>query len=705
MSKLAANIHRGIIALALSFSFMFFVYAPLEVFLGNTNEFWFDITHLAPIVLICFLISSAVIILFLELLYKFLYPKSKNAKRAFYIIYMIMLMIFIGLYIQGNYIPRDYGVLDGSTIDWSSYTSYAIASIVLWTVILLVGIILWIKSRKQILKIGQAASAIIFVMLITALISLFVNAESIVSKNNYVVTDKGQWSLSDSKNIYVLVLDKFDAEYLRVLLNEESEYSELLNDFTFYSNAIGGYPTTKASIPLMLTGEWYENDIPFEDYVSNAYEYETELYKELKEKNYSIGVYTGGSYLSKEDGLYENVQLGKYEVKDEIDFAAILYKLIAFEYFPHQLKYIFKVNTNDFESEKSWKNSDTADNKAYTISAAYWYETICEEGFKVESENDCFRFVHLYGMHPPYLFGEKVLEDGKEYSYSDALAGNMNIIKSLIDDLKEKGIYDNTAIMILADHGSEEVSKMGCSPLLLVKGFNEKHKFIISETPISWADIEPTLISWVTEQEQENAVWNIPNEERKRRFLYYSWDEFSEGEYMPIMTEYSISGNIAKEEAVFMKTGKQYIPVTFGQKTPININEHASIDFSEDGNFRDMVAIGWNGQEKNGVWSTDNSIIRFLSDNDTDLVMKISYGALVSDIPTVVKVNGYELCTLSQENAGQIVIPKEYLNPSLQELEFLTEGAMTPAEAGINGDTRTLGIYVQSITITDSIEQ
>lgn len=78
MNKIKGNIYKGIILLSISFSFMFFLYAPLEVFLGNTNEFWFDILHLLPIISVAFVVSFAILILFQMLLYKVVYPQNKR---------------------------------------------------------------------------------------------------------------------------------------------------------------------------------------------------------------------------------------------------------------------------------------------------------------------------------------------------------------------------------------------------------------------------------------------------------------------------------------------------------------------------------------------------------------------------------------------------------------------------------------------------
>ncbi len=861
MNQIAKNIHRGIIALALSFSFMFFVYAPLEVYLGNTTEFWFDITHLLPIVMVCFVISVAVLILILELLYKFLYPVSKNAKRAFYVIYLVLLMTFIGLYIQGNYIPRDYGVLDGRTIDWASYSSYATMSVLLWGAVLVIGIFMWIKLRKQIFKIGQVVSAAVFMILTVALISLALNADNIIEDNSMVVTDEGQWILSENKNIYVLVLDTFDAEYLRILLEEDKdEYAELLKDFTFYSNATGGYPTTKGSIPLILTGEWYENDVPWEQFINQS---GLELLEELKANNYSIGVYADKLFLNKSEEYYENVSAGKYEVANSVAFTQNLYKLIMFEYMPHQLKRAFWIDTSEFESEKAW--SSDASGQAYTMSDEHYYKTMCEDGFELISGTNCFRFVHLWGMHPPYEFGEDVIEDGKEYTYRDTAKGSINEIKALLSNIKEEGVYDNTAIMIMADHGGGELaSELNCNPLLLVKGFDEHHEFVISENPISWKDIYPTLLSWASGTEQDNAVWNISDEERERRFLYYILDESGQWDYMPIMTEYSIMGNVADKSAVINKTGRQFLPghveknevdglilpdgseqdpltenpykieipinsdnnqfkdmyvsglgdieinengqqyawtkgyythfklnpegeqnfaytfsvnfdeiynadvtsdtvktiyatvngervetdkitesyisfdipketlkadmvdvmifypyfesdgedgkvlaitsVTLEQKFPTIIKDKLSIDFNADGNFKNMISDGWNAQEQLGIWSQEDANITFMTDNDSDLIVKMKYHSFDCEIPTVVKLNGEEVFTLRENCEGEFILPKEYLNSTVQILEFMTEGALSPKDVGMNSDIRKMGIYVQNIIIVDSKE-
>ena len=50
-------------------------------------------------------------------------------KGKAYSIYTALIFVFaLCFYIQGNYLNSSYGVLDGKTIDWSSYSNYAIVN-------------------------------------------------------------------------------------------------------------------------------------------------------------------------------------------------------------------------------------------------------------------------------------------------------------------------------------------------------------------------------------------------------------------------------------------------------------------------------------------------------------------------------------------------------------------------------------------------
>ncbi len=79
-----------------------------------------------------------------------------------------------------------------------------------------------------------------------------------------------------------------------------------------------------------------------------------------------------------------------------------------------------------------------------------------------------------------------------------------------VDALRESGAYDNTAIIVMADHGyngsgdeTEREVWMRSAPMFLVKGMREQHDTMqISEAPVSYVDLLGCLYAsdgWETE--------------------------------------------------------------------------------------------------------------------------------------------------------------------------------------------------------------
>ncbi len=536
---------------------MLLFYAPLEAYLTNTTEFWFNIKDLLPVTIVCSGIAFVAGMIINLILYAVFHKKHEKIYIA---LQLIVLGLFLGLYVQGTYIPREYGVLNGADIDWNAYPGYAAASIIVWLCAAAVAVVVGIKFRKHAFKVFLAAGCLVFLMESAALVSLFIgnNASENTTDDNIVVTDYGEFQLSSNRNIYVLVLDTFDANYMWDLLSDEdNDCEEILEDFTFYSNTAAGYPTTRASVPLILTGKWYENDVPFTDFINEAYE-DDELTSTLTEEGYSIGAYTHPEFLSKAEGTYINVMNGEYHIGDYNEFCKNLYSLVMFEFMPHQLKSFFLVDTNSFDLCKETEQ-DATGSAAFTDSDADYYSYLSEYGFDISDSGNAFRFVHLYGMHAPYKYGADLIDNGTEYTYVEAEQGCLKEISALIDELKDEGIYDNTAIIIMADHGDSNMSNMSSNPLLLIKDFDEEKDFTISDVPVSYDDMCEAFQLLATEGSLDNAAWNDRDPDSARRFLFYNWDDSWNEQYLPTMTEYMLYGDFP-DDVDYKLTGNVFIP-------------------------------------------------------------------------------------------------------------------------------------------------
>ena len=66
-----------------------------------------------------------------------------------------------------------------------------------------------------------------------------------------------------------------------------------------------------------------------------------------------------------------------------------------------------------------------------------------------------FKIYHVEGAHVPFVFDEK-LNRVSDSNYKKSVEGSMYLAKEFIDRLKENGVYDNSVVIILADHGFSE---------------------------------------------------------------------------------------------------------------------------------------------------------------------------------------------------------------------------------------------------------
>lgn len=535
-------------ALAFEISFMLCLFAPIDLFFANADEYWFTFGQLMSVTVVAFVIAFLVISLCLWGLSKI---------KVFNYIYAVCTCGLLYLYVQGNYIPRNYGVLNGTDIDWAAYTGYGIASIVLAVVCIAICVVICIKFKDKIFDIGKWFSVFLFLIQIVTISTLMVqNSECLTrgsTESGTVNSDKGLYELSADNNIVVFVLDTYDGKDLTYLLeNDYDKYSEIFEDFTFYKDTLGAYPTTKCSIPFMLTGKWYENSEPYSDYVKASYT-DNPVYNNFEEKNFELNLYTESTFIAPDLIKIDNEEIGQYIISDKFAFFKEIYKLVAFNYMPHQVKHFFFTDTGRISNLKG--TSTIGD--AFSGDVQNFAERLNNEGLKISKKGNLFKFIHLDGTHLPYTFDENLIsEENREYTSYDEAAGNATMIKQYTDYLKEAGVYDNTAIVLIADHGHFGYSQ---NPLFMVKNVNEHHEFEVSDTEMSFEFLDEIWIALANGESVDSGfIGSCVPEYGQRRFLYYTWDDAWSRKFMPGMEEMLCNG-VASEPDNLEVTGRHYI--------------------------------------------------------------------------------------------------------------------------------------------------
>jgi hypothetical protein len=108
-------------------------------------------------------------------------------------------------------------------------------------------------------------------------------------------------------------------------------------------------------------------------------------------------------------------------------------------------------------------------------------------------------------------------------TYDDAIECSVELANAYIKRLKEAGVYDNSVVIFLADHGlnienpDSDFGKQ--NPILLVKGRHEKHPFNFNDAPISHSDLQQAWLRLLNESSSLDAFEWEEGDERERIHL------------------------------------------------------------------------------------------------------------------------------------------------------------------------------------------
>ena len=536
---------RLIAAYIVSFvlAFMLYFYEPITMYLNNVNDFWFNLNIiLFPIIKITLLIFLVLSIIF-TIVY-FINKKSKNKMLIFDICLISFFIGFICAYIQGNFLVNNLPPLDGTSIEWFSktYLSQNIVSVILWLLVIIISIIVTIKfKREKMIKYISYISIAIFIMLMVSFVSVVITNKDVAKNSDtIIVTGNNINDASSDKNFFIFVIDATDSVAFEEEMKKNEEYNGMFNDFTYYKDTVSVYPFTRDSIPLLLSGEVNENKTDFGTYSTNALN-NSKLFKKLNELEYNTNIYeTELIWNDKKAYNLKNVISSSDSKLDEFTYFKEQTKYILFKYLPFPLKKLSHINTMNFlTTNKDLYFSDNIIN----------YNKFMENKVNMV-DNKCFQFIHIDGAHVPFDLDENVnrIENG---TYNQKVKAMLKITKAYLNRLRENNIYDNSVIIIMADHGFADGNIIGRqNPILYIKGIDEHHDMIYSDIPVYQVDLIDAYLELLDGKKSTELFSNIDGN-RERRFLYY---EYTKEDHM---VEYVQKGKAWNEDTL-VPTGVEF---------------------------------------------------------------------------------------------------------------------------------------------------
>ncbi|MCR4754352.1 MAG: hypothetical protein K5868_02360 [Lachnospiraceae bacterium] len=539
MNKIKGYINEYLL-LVIFASFMMAVFALFEIYFSNKDYFFFDGTEMIAFSALAFAFMFCLLALFLFVTYL-------CSEKTCAIVAAIGFGIAMALYIQGNFLKNDYGVLDGNQIKWEEYCLDGFISVSMFILLIVVMIIVERKvEREKFLKIIRYGSIYIILIQLITLTTLFISKNGLKKDDVYLSTTYGETEYSSDENFVILMLDTYESTTLTKILNEDDSgiYHDCLEDFIYYPDTSGMYRSTVLALPHLFSGVEYHNDCTLEEYFTKTYE-QSALLQELQNKNWFIGIYNQNRIPNSEIAtIAENCKRTRLTVSSHRRLAEYMYKLVAYRYMPQPLKRFFWFYADDIET--SLKESKDH------------YDIYCHNNFifndslntvSNNSDRKTFHFIELAGAHPPYDVTADFRMDAENASKISTGQGLLVMLENYKNALKEKGAYDNTTIIVLGDHGKELL----WNPVFMIKPANARHKLIVDDTPFSYQTLQELYLEIISGAGEEGirGIISTHKDMRRRYLRYESGDGKNEEDYFGSdIVECEVVGRADREGAI-----------------------------------------------------------------------------------------------------------------------------------------------------------
>lgn len=463
--------------------FTFAIYMPSSLFISNIDDFALDYIKIVPLIA---LVSVAVLVIV------YIIGLIIPIKRLFYSYVLLVFSLALGFYIQGNFLNPAFNSLNGKEIAWSQYKINGIISIIAWILVFVVPQVVYAIKENIMSLIVKWGSLFVTAMQLVSLVVLLLTTHKVVS-NDFAVTKNGEFELSSKNNTIMFVVDTLDASWFEDMLLPNEEYKESLKDFTYFDDAVAGGAPTVLGIPTLLTGKIdMDASRDTSEYYKDAYE-SSSLFADMQKSNCNVKLFTEFYYLDYCDkNSVDNLKMEqKYVISSRRGFMECLYKFVSFYAMPQFLKQNFWLYSGEFNQYITLEDNTS---NLYKLDDAQFYQDFKEKGITTQNDKDTFVMYHLNGAHSPYVMDENAQAVPSDSIGVDSqIRGIFKIIKEYMDELKAKGIYDSSTIIITADHGGIDLYS---NPAILVKERNANHdEMVVSDSKITFTNVNNTIAS------------------------------------------------------------------------------------------------------------------------------------------------------------------------------------------------------------------
>ena len=663
--------------LCLFFALTLTLFAATQMVCDNQEEFWFTWAQMAPGVARVGLWVWGALTLLLAVLPRRAFPWGQG----------VLLGLGVTALLQGNGLNADYGALNGQAIVWEDYTVYGLINTALWA-----GILFICLSLRQWKRFGALC------VVLPCLLAVgeggwiaYRAAQAPTPQTETYLSQAGLYTVGTEENLLVLVLDSVDADQFAQALAEDPDLSRRLEGFTWYRNAMGLSDPTKYGLPALLTGQAYTQPVDYAGFIAAAYA-DAPLYTMLAGDVWDARFFTDSRYVSLDAGVVDNLAREELAVNDPAGLTRDLLRLCAFRYAPHFLKPQLWMYSNVF-----LPYAQAQGEPVYEVTDPAFDARLREEGLEATVER-AFRLIHLTGMHPPYTMDADCQYQAQGVTAQEQMRGCLRLAEDYLEQLRALGVYDRSAVLILADHGTETVHR----PLLLLKRPGETGEMTVNDAPVSYADLPATYAALLTGAQAGTELWSIPQGQARTRLYYH---ESSRNNAFNLY-EYSTQALSPSWEEL-IPTGRVFHGDSLEAAAPYTLGE--TLYFDLRATARPYLGSGFSSADFHSTWTVGESgrislplarpprsdtltvEMKFLSIMGGSQRLRVDCGGQTVFEGTV---TDYTL---------RFSFPASLVQDQTLTLDFTYPDAISHLEAGLSEDTRQVAFAVTELTVLDGV--
>jgi len=543
------------LAVSALFFFTIFFFSPLNILVGNPDEFNLSVVEIVKFSAAPGLLILVLIPLSLALLGRRLFERAVS----------LLLAASCLVYLQGNLFLWDYGVFDGSEIDWGRNSVLGYLELAVWLVGFFTAFLL---ARSVASKARMVAIIILLIQLgssgfqIPTLSRVLTNREIATDKQPLIESsERSLYQLSEEKNVIIILLDGFPSPAFARIIERDSGWNDAFRDFTFFRNTLGSFPSTYLSVPSILTGETYDNSVEIVSFLTDSLSNRSvpELLSEKGFQSDLVAMHVICNYLEDSNCDGRETYVASDRWLSERSEILKLFDVVLFRHAPHFGK-------KGIYNQHSWFLQRLLyDDRGFPehLTSLAITDSL-EQHLSAGALKPTFKFVHLYLPHYPVNrnsdceFQEEMTDSGPENFLEQAECA-LSLAQRIIDKIRLLGVYDNSLIFLISDHGVAQKFHDGpditvvpeeqiAFPLLLVKPFQHRGPLVTSSAPASLIDLPKTItvsLGMDLGFPGESVLNLSEDQSRERKYFYYKWlHRYWYWSYLPDMGVYTVRGDV-----------------------------------------------------------------------------------------------------------------------------------------------------------------